>query len=110
MRLNNVVHKINQFNPKEYSYSEIYSTLDSEVNVNGLNLYIPKGVNVTINVLDLDLVYGNVFLLGFKLTKESNKQPIIFTSRNINVSDTENILHYNDDGFIDLGYGTFLTI
>lgn len=118
MELNDGIHSIDQFNPKNYSYSEVYASTDSELKVNGINLFLTKGMVFSINVNKLELIYGKVFLLFKKqrdLNKVVNKPKLIQSSRMLFtnsdvVEDNDNLLNYDDEGFIDIGYDTILTI
>ena len=86
--------------------------MDSELKINNINLFLTKGMVFSINVNKLELIYGKVFLL-FNKQRDLNtvvNKPIQTSTNSDVVEDNDNLLNYSDEGFIDIGYGSILTI
>ena len=105
MILNNTIHTINEFNPDKFIYTELYFSENSNVRVNNVDISGLIGSKLKIKIKDIELVSGNVFLLGYNNNNKFKK-----ITKNSITSLNDNVLHYSTSDVIILENDTFILI
>ena len=112
MILNNVIHNIEQINIESFTYNEVYFSENSEIILNGINLIGVAGKKIKLKVINIEVLSGNIFLLGHNKMSDGKLKKIINTTinNNNNNNNEQNVLHYNTSDFVVLNENTFILI